>query len=260
MSSFSKSGENASLVAIRPVLPRENAAPEQSSQMSHWPRILNACLQAVVLVIVLVIVGLLSHTLRNYSGSRDIHFGTDAANSWPKDLNLVPAYTFLTLAAASALVSLALALHQGWLVRRKSHSFTLGERASALSAFLGFVFWLAADGIQAKSEGTPKKDLLKWACKRYSSPTNVLVSYDSICQEQVSTFHREVNDSHPIPVLHQPETDNLQLAVKDLAIIITLIQAGIVLVAFITWRHARLLTENASRPWKIRASAVHGQV
>lgn len=158
---------------------------EQSPLLPRWPRILNAGLQLVVFIMALVIVGLLTHILRKYSGSRGIHFGTGANDSWPSDLNLVPAYTFLALAAASVLIALVSALHQVWLIKRRYHAFSLGEGASALTAFLAFVFWLTADGIQAKSEGTPKKDLLKWACKRSSSPTNVLVSYNSICQEQV---------------------------------------------------------------------------
>ena len=211
MTFFSGSEEKPPVVAIQTVPLRENAGQEQFPQMSRWPRLLNACLHAVVFVLALVIVGLLSHSLRNYSGSRDIHFGTGAAISWPKDLNLVPAYIFLALAAANTLVSLVSALHQGWLIRRKFHSFSVGEGGSALSAFLGFVFWLAADSIQAKSEGTPKKDLLRWACKRHSSPTNVLVSYDSICQEQVSTYDREVKHSHSLFVRSEPELTTYRL-------------------------------------------------
>ena len=159
---------------------------EQHPQTSQWPRILNAGLQISVLVATIPIIGLLSHTLRSYSGSRNIHFGTGASISWPQDLNLIPAYTFLALAAATVPVVLISAIHQGWLFNQKYHTFSIGEGASALSACILFVLWLATDGIQAKSEGDPKKDLLKWACKRDSSPTNVLVGYDSICREQVS--------------------------------------------------------------------------
>ena len=189
MSFFSRFHEKSSGTSI-------NATPaskdglrmwdEQPRQTSQWPRILNSCLQISILVATIPIIGLLSHTLRSYSGSRNIRFGTGASISWPEDLNLIPAYTFLALAAATVPVASISAIHQGWLFKQKYHTFSIGEGASALSACILFVLWLVTDGIQAKSEGDPKKDLLKWACKRDSSPTNVLVSYDSICREQVS--------------------------------------------------------------------------
>ncbi|KAL8659391.1 MAG: hypothetical protein Q9202_007140 [Teloschistes flavicans] len=64
------------------------------------------------------------------------------------------------------------------------------ERILAVSSGLLLVMWITGVALQGVSERTPKKDLLSWACRRRESPTNVLVSYTSICDEQVNPLQR----------------------------------------------------------------------
>ena len=151
-----------------------------------WPRMLTASLHSFVICATAAVIGLLGHTLVGYSGTTGINFGGSVL-SWPNDIDLHPTDFFLTVSAITLVVS-AIGLYFT-LVRLKHSSFTFIEMVLALSSILILILWIAADFLETHSEKTPKKSLLAWACRRVSSPTNILVSYASICQEQVGLPH-----------------------------------------------------------------------
>lgn len=148
-----------------------------------WPRILGTAVNMFVLLGSVSIIGVLAHSLHNYSGTRGIKFA-GLNISWPKDLDLHPAYVVLAAASMSigpSLVSTIVAFR-----RLGVSSYSLIERFLAVISGLLLVMWIVGVALQGVSERTPKTDLLSWACRRRESPTNVLVSYTSICDEQVS--------------------------------------------------------------------------
>ena len=159
-------------------------APPLSS-VPRWPRVLSASTHVLIILLSIVILGLGAHTLHGYSGTRGIRFG-GVHTSWPEDLNLHPIYIFLTISAMSFIASIPSATLT--LRRLKLPAFSPLEVGSTMVSLVMLVLWLASDFLQYHSEMTPKKDLLSWACRRTTSPTNALVSYESICQEQVRSF------------------------------------------------------------------------
>lgn len=148
-----------------------------------WPRIVGVALNLFVLLGSISIIGILAHSLHNYSGTRGINFA-GLNISWPKDLNLHPAY--VVLAASSISIGPSLASTLVGFRRLRIPSYSIMERILAVLSGLLLVMWITGVALQGVSERTPKKDLLSWACRRRESPTNVLVSYTSICDEQVS--------------------------------------------------------------------------
>ena len=149
----------------------------------RWPRILSASIHVLVCALSIAVIGLGSHTLKGYSGTRGIHFG-GVSISWPEDLNLHPIYIFLAVSALTLILSIPSTILT---LRRMiaAAPFSLLEVASTMASLVLSLIWIAADFLQHHSESTPKKDLLSWACRRNDSPTNALVRYQSICQEQV---------------------------------------------------------------------------
>jgi hypothetical protein len=128
------------------------------------------------------VIGLLAHTFSDYSRTRGINFG-GSNNSWPADLDLHPAVIYLIIASISLLASSVWSWLTIYYLRRPS--FSSAEMASVMLSLVLLILWIAADSIEGQSELTPKRSLLSWACRRGSSPTNVLVRYGSICAEQV---------------------------------------------------------------------------
>ncbi|KAL8953399.1 MAG: hypothetical protein Q9222_000776 [Ikaeria aurantiellina] len=192
--------------------------------LPKWPRILGAILNVLILAASISIIGILAHSLANYSGTRGIHFG-GVAISWPTDLDLHPAYFFISVSAMSLapnLVSTIISLR-----RRQALSYSVMEKVFLSISGVLLVLWIVADVLQGTSERTPKTDLLSWACRRRESDTNVLVRYTSICDEQ--------------------------RAVKWLAVIITIAECGSLACSVVTWcfikRWARLLDQ----PWRVKA-------
>ncbi|KAL8782452.1 MAG: hypothetical protein Q9213_005382 [Squamulea squamosa] len=190
----------------------------------RWPRILGAILNIFIFTASISIIGILTHSLSNYSGSRGIHFGGTAA-SWPKDLNLHPAY-FLLAASAMSIAPSLLSTVFGFR-RSKAQSYSTIEKILVVISGVLFVMWTVGDIQQGVSEKTPKKDILRWACRRRNSPTNILVSYTSVCDEQ--------------------------LAIKYLAILVTIAELGSLISGITTWclvkRHSKLIDE----PWRAKA-------
>ncbi|KAL8938586.1 MAG: hypothetical protein Q9216_003814 [Gyalolechia sp. 2 TL-2023] len=190
----------------------------------RWPRIIGAAFNIFVFLASVSIIGIVAHSLQSYSGTRGIRFG-GTANSWPKDLNLHPAYFIIAASALSVAPTLVSAIVN--LRRLKASSPSRMEIVMACISGILLIVWIVGDILQGISERTPKKDILNWACRRRSSPTNVVVSYTSICDEQ--------------------------RAIKYMAILITIAELGS-LVSFVTTRY---LTRRRSRlieePWRVKA-------
>ncbi|KAL8733565.1 MAG: hypothetical protein Q9166_001973 [cf. Caloplaca sp. 2 TL-2023] len=214
--------------------------PNQAS-FPKWPRILGAVLNIFILIASISIIGVLVHSLSNYSGSRGIRFG-GTASSWPKDLNLNPAYLILSLSTVSIAPSL-LSIILGFR-RSKAPIHSTVEKVLVLISGALFVVWIAGDVLQGLSEKTPKRDLLRWACRRRDSPTNVLVSYTSVCDEQVSQA--------PSVRYYCVRANMIQLAIKYLAILITIAELGSLASGAITWYLAKRRSMWIDEPWRIK--------
>lgn len=155
------------------------------TKIQIWPRIMTAGLHGVIVLSTATIIGLLAHTFSDYSTTRGINFGGSNA-SWPADLDLHPAVIYLIVSSISLLASLVWSCLTIYYLRRPSFSTT--EMASVMLSLVLLMLWIAAESVEGLSELTPKRSLLSWACRRGSSPTNVLVRYGSICAEQVSVL------------------------------------------------------------------------
>ncbi|KAL8897571.1 MAG: hypothetical protein Q9207_007152 [Kuettlingeria erythrocarpa] len=190
----------------------------------RWPRILGAALNTFVLSASVSIMGVLAHSLHNYSGTRNIHFGGTAI-SWPKDLDLHPAYLILASSAMSVTPSLLATVLN--IRRLKLTSLSMLEQVLALISGVLLLMWIAADGMQGISEKAPRTDLLSWACRRRDSPTNVLVSYTLVCDESQ--------------------------AVKYLSILVTIAEFGILISCATTWHLSRRWSRLTDEPWRIKA-------
>ena len=152
-----------------------------------WPKFLAASFHVFVIFSTGAVIGLLVHTLSGYSRTRGINFN-GANHSWPADLDLHPSVLFLVVASISLVASSAGSLIT--LLHLRSPRFSSAELASIIISLALLFLWLAVDLVEGHSEQTPKRSLLSWACRRESSPTNVLVRYGSICAEQVCLFVR----------------------------------------------------------------------
>ena len=150
--------------------------------LPRWLRYTSLGLHQIVVYASIAIIALITHSLRGFYDTRTIKFGGQDA-SWPKDLNLQPAYFFVIISALSLAVSCTSSLYAFF--RRNSPVFSTFEVAVTILSSAMLVLWITGDALQHRSETTPKKDVLSWSCRRKASPTNVLVSYASICNEQV---------------------------------------------------------------------------
>ena len=160
-------------------LPPPYSAPPR---LPLWLRLLTASLHVFVVLLTATVIGLLVHTVSTYSRTRGIKFG-GAHYSWPADLDLGPVVFFFVVASVSLLASLVGTLLT--LLRLKRSPFCSLEIASVTVSLALLLLWITGDIIEGQSERTPKRSLLSWACRRERSPTNVLVRYGSICEQQV---------------------------------------------------------------------------
>lgn len=151
--------------------------------LPKWPRYAAMSLHLLVMSSSVAIIVLVAHSVRTFLDTRNIKFGGTNA-SWPKDLNLQPAYFFLAIASISLAVSLGLSLYS--FLRRNSLTFSIIDIVSAVGTVILLVLWITGDALQYQSEKTPKKDVLSWSCRRSESPTNTLVGYASTCAQQVN--------------------------------------------------------------------------
>lgn len=180
--------------------------------LPKWPRYAAMSLHLLVMSSSIAIIVLVAHSLRAFFNTRNIKFGGTNA-SWPKDLNLQPAYFFLAIASISLAVSLGSSLYS--FLRRNSLTFSIIDAVSAVGTVLLMVLWITGDVLQYQSEKTPKRDVLSWSCRRSESPTNSLVGYASICTQQASPR---------ISKILLTLTDYSQEAIKYLAIFITVLE------------------------------------
>lgn len=151
--------------------------------LPKWPRYAAMSLHLLVIISSIAIIVLVAHSVQTYFDTRNIKFGGTNA-SWPKDLNLRPAYFFLVIASISLAVSLGSSLYS--FLRRNSLIFSIIDAVSAIATVGLMVLWITGDALQYRSEKTPKRDVLSWSCRRSESPTNTLISYASTCTQQVS--------------------------------------------------------------------------
>lgn len=165
---------------------QENGLPvlnETTRTIPRWPRYIAIALHLLVVIFSITVIALVPRTLHSYSNTRNIKFhGLDA--SWPKDLNLKPAYFFLAVSSLSLLVSLVSGIYIFF--RRNADNFSILEMVCVVMNVVMLGLWIAGDVIQHQSEKTPRKDILKWACRRRDGPNNALVSYASACDAEVS--------------------------------------------------------------------------
>lgn len=218
-----------------PYLPTYDLPP-----FPRWPRIIGAAFNTFILLASISIISILAHSLHNYSGTRGIHFGGTAI-SWPKNLNLHPAYLLLAASAMSIVPCLAATVVN--LHRLKTRSCSTMEKVMAFISGVLLVMWIVGDILQGVSEKTPKKDLLSWACRRRGSPTNIMVSYTSICDEQVGF-------GSLAPLIAR--TNTVQRAVKYLAILITIAELGSLFSYVTTWYLTKRRSRLVDEPWRIK--------
>lgn len=203
---------------------------EAPRALPRWPRYLGISVHLVVVLFSIVIIGLASHSLHSYSGTRNIKFNGSIA-SWPTDLNLRPAYFFLAVSSLSLACSFASSIYT--FLRRSSGNISVFEVVSIVMSVVILGLWVAGDAIQHESEKAPKTDILKWSCRRKDSPTNVIVSYASTCNEQVRSFYY-LCERAPLMILQQ--------AIKLLGIANTLAQLVILASLSTTYYFAKAIS------------------
>ena len=195
--------------------PQEHEKCERKQSLCllpKWPRYAAMSLHLLVMSSSIAVIILVAHSIRTFFHTRNIKFG-GTNSSWPKDLNLQPAYFFLAIASISLAVSLGSSLY--CFLRRNSLIFSIIDAVSAVGTVLLVVLWIAGDALQYQSEKTPKRDVLSWSCRRSESPTNSLVGYASTCTEQASLRPTKIRLTL---------TDYSQEAIKYLAIFITVVE------------------------------------
>lgn len=216
--------------SIHPQEPEKRGRNQGPCFVPKWPRYAATSLHLLVGSSSIAIIALVAHSLRTYFDTMNIKFGGINA-SWPKDLNLRPAYFFLVIASLSLAVSLVSSLYS--FMRRNSPTFSVIDAVSALGVIILAALWITGDALQYQSEKTPKRDVLSWSCRRSESPTNALVGYASTCTQQVS----------PASVFIVSLADHLQEAIKYLAILITVVELLLLVCLMGTYRIARNISK-----------------
>lgn len=199
--------------------------------LPKWPRYAAVSLHLLVMSSSIAIVILVAHSIRTFFHTRNIKFGGTNA-SWPKDLNLQPAYFFLAIASISLAVSLGSSLYS--FLRRNSLIFSIIDAISAVGTVLLMVLWITGNALQYQSEKTPKRDVLSWSCRRSESPTNTLVGYASTCAQQASLRLSEIRLTL---------ADYSQEAIKYLAIFITVVEVLLLACLAGTYQIARNISK-----------------
>lgn len=162
---------------------RRRSSSRTRSMLPKWPRYLGIASHILVIIFCAIIIGLISFSLHKYLDTRNIYF-SGIRESWPQDLNLRPSYLFMVLSSLSLAFSFASCAYL--FLHRKSTTFTPLDIISFAMSGVIFIIWVAGDTVQTQSQRHPTADILEWSCRRSDSPTNALVSYASICNEQVA--------------------------------------------------------------------------
>lgn len=166
---------------------QENGYPSSSQPLTlpRWPRYLGIASHILAIIFSATIIGLISFCLHKYFDTRNINF-SGIHESWPQDLNLQPSYIFLAVSSLNLAFSTASCAYL--FLYRKSTTFTALDIISLVMSCILFVIWFVGDAVQSQSHQHPTADILKWSCRRSDSPTNAIVSYSSVCNEEVC-FH-----------------------------------------------------------------------
>lgn len=175
----------------------ENGYPPSSQRLTvpRWPRYLGIASHILVIIFSATIIELISFCLHKYFETRDINL-SGIQESWPKDMNLQPPYLFLAVSCLSLAFSTAACAYL--FLRRKSTTFAALDIVSTAMSGVIFVIWVAGDAVQTHSQKYPTTDILEWSCRRIDSPANAIVSYASVCREEVrsnlTSLHSESDD------------------------------------------------------------------
>lgn len=166
---------------------QENGYPPSSQPLTlpRWPRYLGIASHILVIIFCATIIGLISFCLHKYFDTRNINF-SGIHESWPQDLNLQPSYLFLAVSSLSLAFSTASCAYL--FLHRKSTTFAALDIISLVMSGVIFVIWVTGDAVQTHSQNHPTADILEWSCRRSDSPTNAIVSYASVCNEQVRYY------------------------------------------------------------------------
>lgn len=206
---------------------QENGLPvlsETTRTMPRWPRYVAIAFHLLVVIFSITVIALVPRTLHSYSDTRNIKFhGIDV--SWPKDLNLQPAYFFLAVSSLSLLFSLVSGVYLFF--RRNADNFSILEMVCVVLNVVMLGLWIAGDVIQHQSEKTPRTDILKWACRRRNGPNNALVSYASTCDAEQT--------------------------IRTLAIILVLVQVAILASLVSTYCYTKSLSRSILTPWTMKS-------
>lgn len=163
---------------------QENGYQSSSQKITlpRWPRYLGIASHILAIIFSATIIGLISFCLQKYFDTRNINF-SGIHESWPQDLNLQPSYIFLAVSSLSLAFSTASCAYL--FLHRKFTTFTAFDIISLVMSGFIFVIWVAGDAVQTQSLKHPAADILTWSCRRSDSPTNAIVSYASVCNEEV---------------------------------------------------------------------------
>lgn len=154
----------------------------QPLTLPRWPRYLGIASHILTLIFSATIIGLISFCLQKYFDTRNINF-SGIHESWPQDLNLQPSYIFLAMSSLNLAFSIASLPYL--FLYRNSTTFTTLDIISLVMSCILFVIWVVGDAVQTQSHQHPTADILKWSCRRSDSPTNAIVNYASVCNEEV---------------------------------------------------------------------------
>lgn len=163
---------------------QENGYPPSSQPLTlpRWPRYLGIASHILAIIFSVTIIGLTSFCLHKYFDTRNIKF-SGIHESWPQDLNLQPSYIFLAVSSLNLASSTASCAYL--FLYRKSTTFTALDIISLVMGCIIFVIWVVGDAVQTQSNQHPTADILKWSCRRSDSYTNAIVSYATVCNEEV---------------------------------------------------------------------------
>lgn len=163
---------------------QENGYPSSSQPLTlpRWPRCLGIASHILAIIFSATIIGLISFCLHKYFDTRNINF-SGIHESWPQDLNLRPSYIFLAVSSLNLAFSTASCAYL--FLHRKSTTFTVFDIISLVMSCIIFVIWVIGDAVQTQSHQRPTADILEWSCRRSDSPMNAIVSYASVCNEEV---------------------------------------------------------------------------
>ena len=153
-----------------------------SRRVPRWPAVARLALNLLILLSSVTAIGLISNSAYQHTHTKGINFsGTDKA--WPQDLDLLPIEYLLAAAVVTSISSLMASIQS----YRRLHAQRLSIIDMTFAGLTVSLFgaWIGGNVILYQSLQAPKPNLMRWACHRRGSPTNIIVNYNAVCQEQV---------------------------------------------------------------------------